>query len=312
MAKILLDYFFKITSITPTPAASTAFLKQVLVIVKPKVGATENVITPCVSTSEIDAFSVLAVEADELFDAGMSKVYVLAVDDLTGVGAIIAAAGENFFTVLISYEFSDAEIDAGVFGSFDGVIAAASSDTAKNTTRGALENWSAWHTTAGNRGKNMFWAFGKLLSASAWFNQQYIPMPCNDLVQAVGTATTFFDDKISFALSDDEYGNRLGLFAVGGKAIVAPYIKKNLMIDLQSAALSYVSGNQPAYNLKNAALLESALQKVIQEKYIEQDLIDAGTAEVSLVDDNFVANAGFDISEPKALWRIVGTIKQTL
>jgi hypothetical protein len=38
MAKILLDYLFPITAIEPTPAASTAFLKQVLVVAKPKDG----------------------------------------------------------------------------------------------------------------------------------------------------------------------------------------------------------------------------------------------------------------------------------
>ena len=45
MAKILLDYFFPITAISPTPQASTAFLKQVLAVVKPKVGVTPGTIT---------------------------------------------------------------------------------------------------------------------------------------------------------------------------------------------------------------------------------------------------------------------------
>lgn len=312
MGKILLDYFFKITPIEPTPAASTAFLKQVLAVVKPKVGAVEDTITLCTSKTAVDAFSTTAVEVDELFDAGMTRVYVIAVDALDDLGDFLDAAESQFYTVLISADFSDAEVDAADFGSFEGVIGYASDDGTKNTTRAATENFCAFYSTDANRGKNMFAAFGALLSnASNWLNQQYITMEVDDGVDTVGEADALFDDKVSFAISDDEFGKRLALFAAGGKAIVAPYIKKNLMIDMQSAALSFVSGNQPAYNLKNAALLEDELQQVV-DSYIERELITDGTVEISLVEDNFVANGDFNIAEPKALWRIAADIRQTL
>jgi septum formation topological specificity factor MinE len=80
---------------------------------------------------------------------------------------------------------------------------------------------------------------------------------------------------------------------------------------MQSAALSYISGNQPAYTKKEAALLEDELQKVIQS-YIDRDLIEAGVVEVELLQDNFVASAEINVSEPKALWRIFGEMRQTL
>jgi hypothetical protein len=310
---ILLDYFFPITSIEPTPAASTAFLKQALAIVKPKEGAVEDTITLCTSKSAVDAFTVTNTEVDQLFDAGMSRVYVLAVDDLTEIGDILVGHESDFFTILVSSDFSDSEMDAGVFGAFKGVIAMASTDDAKNETRAGIANRSAWHSTSTNKAKNMFYAFGKLLSnAASWRNQQYISMPLADDVDTLGEATNLFDDKISFVLDDSEFGTRLGLFAVGGKAIVAPYIKRNLELDLQSAALSYVSGNQPEYTKTQAALLEDELQKVIQEDYVDQGLIEAGTVSVTLVQDNFVANGAINIAEPKALWRIVGEIRQTL
>lgn len=309
---ILLDYFFPITSITPTPAASTAFLKQVLVVVKPKDGAVEDTITLCTSTSAIDAFSVLAVEADQLFAAGMNRVYVVAVDDLLEIGALVEGHESDFFTILISYEFSDAEIDAIVLGDFEGVVGCASATGAKNTARAALSQYAPFYTTAANRGKNMFYAFGALLSnASDWKNQQFIEMPVVDDVSNLGDAEAMFDDAVNFAIDDDEFGSRLALFAVGGRAIVAPYVKRNLEIDQQSAALSYISGNQPAKSLTQAALLEDELKKVIDE-YIADEWITDGTVEVSLSDDSFVVEADINIAEPDAMWRIFGEIRQTL
>lgn len=239
---ILLDYFFPITAIEPTPAASTAFLKQVLVVVKPKVGATEDVITLCTSMSAVAAFTD-NVEAQQLFDAGMGRVYVLAKDDLI-LATLLVGHESDFYTILISSDYTDAEMNAATFGTFTGVIGMASTVDATNTTRAAIANRSAWHSNSTNKAKNMFFAFGKLLSNSLnWRNQQYITMPLADDVATLGSAESLFDDKINFVISDTEFGNRLALFCAGGKAIVAPYVLKNLQIDLQSAALSYVSGN---------------------------------------------------------------------
>jgi len=309
---ILLDYFLPITSIEPTPAASTAFLKQALVVVKPKVGAVENTITLCTTTAGIDAFSDTNAEGDQLFAAGMGRVFVVAVDDLTLLGDILEGHESDFFTILISSDFSDAEVTAGDFGAFTGVIGVSSVDDAFLAIQGAIENRAAFHATAGNKAKNMFFAFGKMLSnALNWRNQQYITMPLADDVATIGDANALFDDKVSFVISDDEYSNRLALFAAGGKAIVGPYIKRNLEIDMQSSALSYISGNQPSYTKKQAALIEDELQKVVLS-YIEREWIEAGTVEIKLEQDNFVASGYINISEPKALWRIFAEMRQTL
>ncbi len=158
----------------------------------------------------------------------------------------------------------------------------------------------------------MFYAFGALLSnALNWRNQQYITMPVADDVDTLGDANALFDDKISFVISDDEFGDRLGLFAQGHRAIVEPYIKRNLELDFQSAALSYISGNQPAYTKTQAALLEDELKKVIQ-LYIDREWIEAGTVSIILDQGNFVASGEINISEPKALWRVFAEMRQTL
>jgi len=138
-------------------------------------------------------------------------------------------------------------------------------------------------------------------------------MPFSDDIDELGEAESLFDDKVSFVISDSEFGKRLALFAVGGKAIVAPYILKNLRIDLQSRALQWISENQPQYTKKEAALLETRLQEdVINEDYVNRDLIESGKVEISLVNSNFVANGTIIVAEPKGLWRVESEMTQTV
>ena len=424
--KILLDYFFPITTIDPTPQASTAFLKQVCVVAKPKSGQEGNVgqIFICTNMTQVAARTD-NTECQQLFNAGMAKVYLLLADDLDMETALDANQG-LFYTLLVSSDFDDGDITQEVatpavaaslvvqdltftakvpgtggnsitvaltndvsageevahaignaitvkiaggastatqikaaiddsisvqalvsvaiasgqgavaqaaaalanltggaalipgagtgvlVGTFKGVVGIASDDTAVCAAQAAIANRAAFFKKTANGSKNLFYAFGKLLSnASNWLNQQYITMPFNDDVDELGEANSLFDDKVSFVISDDEFGTRLALLACGGKAITAPYIKRNLEIDLQSAALTYISGNQPAYTKTQAALIEDELQKVMQS-YIDRQLIEAGVVEVLLIQDNFTANAEMNIAEPKAFWRILGEMRQTL
>lgn len=307
---ILLDYFFPIAAISPTPQASTAYLKQVCIIVTPKAAVPTGIATLCTTMGQVAALTD-NTEAQQLFNAGMSRVYVMPADDLDLADALVDY-GSDFFTVLISSDFVDADVTAADFGTFKGVVGVSSDSDVFLAVQSVIENRAAFHTTTVNKAKNMFYAFGKLLSNSLnWTNQQYITMPLADDVATLGDANALFDDKISFVVNDSEFGKRLGLFAAGSKAITAPYITRNLEIDLQSRALSYISGNQPGYTKTQAALLEDELQKVVAG-YIERQWIEAGVVEIKLEQENFVASGYINISEPKALWRIFGEIRQTL
>lgn len=431
--KILLDYLFPITSIEPTPAASTAFLKQVCVVAAPKDGGvTTEVITMCTTMTQVNTLvgTNAALEIQQLFNAGMNRVYVLPMNDLDLADAL-ADQETPFYTILVSTDFDDADIEmaqatgnititsyanlvsgaddvvtvagvaftaqtgavtpgdatfraatgntetaaslaaqinfhavasllveaeaalgvvtitakaAGVagnaitlgytdndtnvgatksgtvlsggagleLGEFTGVVGVAHDDDDFLEDQAAIANRCAFHIDSSNLGKSMFFAFGSLLSNSLdWKNQQYIPMPVADDVETLGDAEALFDARISFVISDDEFSNRLAFFVAGGKAITAPYIERNLQIDMQSEALSYIAANQPGYTRTQAALLEDELQKVV-DGYISDDWIEAGEVEVSLEEDNFVASGDINISEPKALWRIFGEMRQTL
>lgn len=441
MAKILLDYFFKILTINPTPAASTAYLKNACVVVSPKGGYGGALGTPILCTTYAQIAAVTDnIEARELLDAGLSRVYVMPVADLDLADFLAAEPALNkFFTLLISSDFNDADVVAtaasgnatitsyanlvsgtpdtikvgdvvftaqagaatlgtatfqaassndatatslaaqinahedldgvveavavgavvtitavqsgsqgnaidleyddndtnagatvsganlsggdGLFaGSFDGVIGVSSANTSFLEDQAAIENRAAFFTSVSNGAKNLCYAFGKLLSnPTDWKNQQYISMPYDDGVSVLGQAETLFDSKISFVISDDEFSKRLALLACGGKAIVAPYILRNLEIDLQSKGLQYVSANQPAYTLTQASLLEDELQKVIDGDglengnpgYVGKGWITEGTVRITLEQDDFVASGRINVPTPRALWRINGTITQS-
>ncbi len=414
MAKILLDYVFPITVVENIPQASTAFLKQVCVAVKVKSGqeAFNSVATLCTSMTQVAAITD-NTDAQKLFDAGMTRVYIMGMVDLD-FSVPMTNYGSLFYTLLISSDFVIADIEATqaflkvgettytaklagiggndisiiyttgavagaevvtvvgkqitvqissgvstqlqiktkviasaaamllieapvidsgddsvtqaaysetnlaggdgfVRGPFKGVVGFTSEDLDFIGDFAATENQVGFYGLDANGAGNMFYAFGSLLSSVGWKNKQYITMPLDDLVADLGSALNLFDEKISFVIDDDEFGTKLALFAVGGKAIVQPYIIKEICINLQSRAVSWIAANQPDYTMKEASLLETRLQEdVINRMYINQGTIEAGTVNIQLVESNFVASGAIDVSEPKALWRVESILSQTL
>lgn len=245
-------------------------------------------------------------------------------------GAVVTLTADNTGITDVDVSYTDNDTNVGItlagltggalsgggglfLGLFKGVVGVSTQDATVADAQNVIANRCAFLTDSTNKAKNMVFAFGSLLSnPTNWLNQQYIEMPYDDGIDELGDAETYFEDRISFVLNDTEYGNRLAFFGAGGKAIVAPYILKNLCINLQSAALQWISGNQPQYTLKNAALLEARLQEDVINEFIRLTWITAGTVEVTLVDDNFVANGSINISEPTAMWRVESELRQTL
>lgn len=307
MRNILLDYFFNITTITPIPAASTAFLRQVLLVVKPKVSVTPGTITECTTEAAILALTD-NTDGAQLLAGGLNKVFVLPSDDLD-IATVLNANLGQFFTILVSTDFDNTEITDDLdLGLFKGVTCVQSDNEAFLEAQAVIENRCAFNLDSG--GSNAAFAFGKFLSNQNSFrNQQYIQTPFQSAITSLGDYVDLFEKRISFVISDMQFGNRLGFFGVGGKAIVAPYIKKQLEIDLQSRGLTYISANQPQYTRVQAALLQDELQSVI-DLYIARQEITAGTIEISLENQNFVATGEIVISEPSGFWRINGTLIQ--
>lgn len=306
MKDVLLEYVMKVDAYAPLPSASTAYIRKVLCVVKPN-GETKDTITECTETSEIQALTDAKVE--KMLDAGMTSVLVLPVDDLTGLKTILEATDKKFFTILIDGAFDNSAVSAIDLGSFSGVVgwSTESKENAKAFT--IKSNNVGFVDASANLSQNMYWAFGKLLSANNWKNQQYIEMPLSSGIDTINKAELHFEDAVSFVLTSEEYGNRLALFASNRRAIVAPYVFEELQLKLQSKAVQYISLNQPNYTESEASLLEDSLQAVI-DGYVEQGLLTHGSIVVKLTDENFVVSATIQVPEPKALWRIKAEMYQ--
>lgn len=416
MGNVLLDFVFPTTVISPTPAASTAYLKQAVVVAKPKTGQEGNVGTvyPCDTMAQVAARTD-NTDAQQLFNAGMSRVYVVLAAHLYDLVTYSAAISQVAYTVLISSDFNDADIkgiaasvvkanltftadtlgaggnaisiefldtgtagaevvtvvgskisvsmedgtstanqlktaldakpeaaalinttvasgqgstaqasfaeahlatgaDGILLGTFKGATVIQTQDADFAALQAAIPNRVAFFTAVANKAKNPFFAMGSfLVNPSEWLNDQYIPMPFSDSVTELGQMNSLFAARVSFVSTDDQYSNRLSLLAAGGKAIIAPYIIKNLIVDLQSNTLQWISGNQPQYTIVEASLLETRLQEDVINAYVKRGwLAPGGTISISLVEQNFVANADIVVPEPKALWRVFANLQQTV
>lgn len=304
MADLLLKYAFDVSVKAPLPAVNAAYIKQVLAIVKPKSGAPEGQVIRCVSKLQVEDLTDNQ-DVGALFDGGLNSVFVLPLLDLNDAQSIIEQTLKDYFTILISSDFECEEVNLLSVGSFNGVVGftfhlGKEPDAVEFA---AKDKHCAFIGSDANGAQNMFFAFGKLLSAANWRSQQYIQTPKNDGIIDLGTADAYFNDRLSFVLTSQQYGNRLAFFVAGGQAISAPYAYENLTLDLQSAAVNYITLNQPAYNITECVILEDELQAV-GNKYVVNSIFTGILVNVSLFEDNFRAQATIYAPMPKALWRV--------
>lgn len=303
---VLLDYAFELTLKTPLPAASAAFLRRVLAVVKPKSGVEAGQISSVLPAAAADLTDNTDVE--QLFAGGLSRVLVLPTDTLD-IASAIAATPEKFFTVLISSDFDAEDMKGLKLGSFAGVVGYTFSDKSAAKEFAVQEKQCGFYGLAKNKSENMFFSFGALLSGDPWSNQQFIAVPNDDGITEKGDAEALFEDRVSFALTSEQYGHRLGFFVVGGAAIIAPYVIEDVKLALQSMHVQYVSANKPQYTMTEAKVLEEVLQDVI-DGYVSKKLIARGSITVTPDQDDFVASVAVSVTKPSALWRLKGTLTQ--
>ena len=429
---LLLDYAFPIDAIEALAEPSTAYLKRLCVVAKPKAGQEANVgtIYQCLSMIDV-AVRTNNTNAQQLFNSGMTQVYILLANDLDL--ATFFATENRFFTTLISDDFNKDDITAnqaqGVFtvsdythftqsgidtitingvvltaqttavvageatfqaatsnnatassivsqinalstlknlviatvvnniitvkakeggsagnlitavytnnggtaggawtglvsgklsggdglflGTWNGVVGVSSDDVEFLEAQAVITKRTAFFGSSTNGAKSMFFAFGKLLSSATWRNQQYVEMPVNDEIDTLGEAMNLFDSKISFTLNSIQYGNRLALFTNNRKAIVAPYLSELFQIMMQGWGVGYIALNQPAYTILQASLLEDYLAGEADKTFVQTNLIESISVQISLVENNFTASGNLQIAEPKALWRVNSVLTET-
>lgn len=306
---VLLNYVLKAQAVEPIAPASSAYLHNVLVVAKLKDSADAGIYEITTSAGIQDYTDATGISS--LFDAGMTKIYLAAVDNYTDAQALIDATNYKFFTILIDPAFEFDAIPTAITG-FEGVVGWATSNSAlaQQFQAVATANNTAFVEQAGTTGANMYYAFGMLLSGAKWRNQQYIGMPAQGATSNLGTAETYFENRLSFVLNSEEFGNRLAFFVNRGRAIVAPYIYEEFTLDLQSWALTYINANMPDYNDVEAVKLQSNLLKKANAKYVDGGMVTQVAIAITADQNNFVMSGNIGIAEPKATWRIKAQIQQ--
>ena len=303
----LLNYVLQLDVRTPTPDANTSYLRTAVVAVKPAEGVETGTLTRVISATAAAALTD-NTDIEQLFAAGMDSVYILPADDLNLSGAL-ANSTVRFKTLLISSDFNEEELASLNVGAFTGVVAAPFTTQEAAKAFAAQKNRSAFFITSVNKGANMFYAWGAFLSATTWNNCQYIELPKDDGI-ALADGKSLFEDRISFALSSEQYGPRLAFFGVGGQAIIAPYVTEELMINLQAAALRYLNLNRPQYTLVQDKLLQDFLNKDANQRYVLTKLLTYATVTITLEKSNYEGTVAVSIPEPSALWRLAGILTQ--
>lgn len=297
---IVLDYSFTVSKEEVSPKADLSYLRKVLAIVKAKEDIApekKNIIQTCVSEAEVQALT--DCEAWQSLKGGLSSIYALPVDSLD-VKAILENAKEKFFTILVDQSFAEIT-ELTIPADYKGVIGWSTSDEAKAEEYAKTQ--TAFYGLDENKGGNMFFAFGKLLSDTfKWRNQQYITLPHDDKIISLGFAENKFEKRVSFGLTSEQFGPKLAFFANGQKAIIAPYVYENLIVSMQDTALKFMEINKPAYSVANASLLQGLETEQINN-YINLGYINSGTVEILANESNFVFNGEIRVSEVGALWR---------
>lgn len=305
MSNVVLDYAFKVSATPIIPSADTSWLKNPAVVVK----ASETYPAGIYTITSKDQFAEYTANENIKSILDVKSYCYLIVTDSLDLEEILEANKTNFFTVIISDDFTIADFGEDManlkLGSYDGVIAYANpvvSSEDRTFVDAFAKKWCAFDGTV----NNMCHAFSKLLGDSSWKNQQYIDMPdagYNDL----GKAEYDFEKRVSFVIND-ELKYYLGFLAVGGRAIIAPYIIKEIEIKHQSRALTWIAANQPTRNIVNAKLLQDRLNE-IYDSYLANNQIERGFTEVTLNDDDaFSCRATIDLTDPTALWRIFANL----
>jgi hypothetical protein len=249
---------------------------------------------------------------DGVSTATQIKTAIDASEDAT---ALILATIEDGEGSTAQAAFAEDNLENGAaieFGTWGGIIGVSSDNLEFLENQAVITKRTAFFGNSTNKAKNMFFAFGKLLSGRDWENQQYIEMPFDDGINTQAEAENLYDNKISFVLSSEEFGKRLSLFTNNRKAIIAPYIFEWFQLSLQSWGVQYIALNQPKYTLREASLLQDYLEEKAEERFVATEIVEFLSVKITLVEDNFMANGDVVISEPKALWRVTAKIQQGL
>jgi hypothetical protein len=297
---LIYDYTLQVNVVSDVSSADTSFLRVPLVITEPKAGFadTNEVLTATKSTISTITDNE---NISKIFDGGVPQILVIATDNLAGIKDIYEDSLNDFYTILVSKDFTDTDIADLDLGNFKGVLFSVSSNEPWAGIQAKKKNVGAYYKDEAN----FFYLWGKFLSATDWSNLQFQELLNDDGVLDNAEAEILFNDRVSFSLKDSQAVNRLSFFATGGEAIIAPYVMKEIELTLQSSAISWIALNRPQYTIVDCSILAQYLKDKVINNYIERRLISGGDIDINTFKgQNFIAKGTITIPKPTALWRV--------
>lgn len=303
MSQILLNYAIPFTSKTTVAQASTAYIYKVAVVCSPIDGTTEAV-TECFSMDEV-ALLTNNLDSQALFDGGLNSVFIVTVADLSKE---IPNLPENaYFTVHISSDFTDQQIIDN-----HTQLPSAFVKSAEFTTRASAAEFAAFGISGSSslptRGQGVLFAIAKMLSNRLVLtNQQYITYSgASEIEQVVelGLAEASFDARLTFWLYDEELGIKLASFFDSKKHVTTKYIDELIKLDIQNAAVRFISANQPNNTAQNRVALQNALQETLRsyDQYLDNDQVNE--IKVSKTNELFVLGGEINTTQSLPIWRM--------
>lgn len=309
MASILLDYAVPFNQVDSLPGPSYGFLHRLAVAVLHDDAELPPDITVVTDPTELEALTTYAPDLLGAFDGGLNSIILLRVQSIAELATLWTGKEQEAYTVFAHNSLNADEFDTGF--TWNGVKGSAI--TIANA-KPLASRMCIFGLNGGLSSYSPLYAFGKLLSAATWRNQQYIPTPGSvGMVTDLGMAELAFEDRVSFWLQDDDNGNRLGFFAHAGKSITTPYIGKEIEITMQYEMTNFLTVNQPFNVAVERAELERIGNKILSN-YLDNGYLDPDGANVIKVTDSveaFVVTGNLTTSPAVALWRVKMDAYQT-
>lgn len=303
-------------NITPGIAAiSTAFLKNIAIVVGDTGIQAVDGIHEITDKSQIAALTS-NTSASYAFDVGLSKIFLITLslngsnDDLERIKTIVDGMPESkFYSMIISEDFTLQNYKNLDVGTYEGVVSYQMADSL--ITDAALETKQEKRCIFidNNNCKGAINAFASLMLSQVgkrWSSQQYIDAKTSGpfKVTNVGTADSYYNDRVSFYMQDENLGTKLAGFFQGGREITYPYIIKQLILDTQSIGIQYLAINQPNNTFLTRQQLENSFITV-GDAFIRAGSII--TYEFRVLADNnkaYTVEATAELAVGKPIWRV--------
>lgn len=251
-------------------------------------------------------------EIKALFDAGLNALTLLLVDDLSQLSGFKENEMGSFFTLLGSSDFETQDFidNKPLINGFGGDYGFATSDSELAKTIATQDRTAIFYDTVGSY-VGCYEAFGQLVNATYWSNQQYTRAINDTLIGAVdqlGMANELFAAGVSFWMYDETMGTYLSSFFAGLNPIANDYVLEEIETVQQSDGLNWISVNKPKNTTGDRMRLNNVLNNVLKEYsgapyyYLNPDFDNKVTVYPS--NERYHVNGEMDICIPDPIWKV--------